>query len=314
MKSVFDCIITGMKDVNVDNLSKWKKLLKSASFPSLLPVHKRILARYGVSSIDEYYEMIEIALSGNNISKIVELYNIKKNSEVEKDSLKEKENLKKKIHDSIRTISENTVIRMLTDDDEDDATSLYIMFKETMEEDIEEARNYTQDFILKNIMYGIFIDEILVGFVIIHYSRQFQTDFQSDKINTFYIQELLIHPEYRGQKLSKYLLEYCIYRCPKDKNYMSLMTTPGNIPLIKVAKSVGFVEQEVVSGDSKHSLLMIKNMDKIENMSYIKSPSKSPKTLSKTPSNSPSKTPSKNKSQSSSKTRSMYPTKSSRDA
>ena len=305
----FHCIITQMVDVNLENLHKWKKLLKSATFPSLLPVHKKILARYEVSTIDQYYQKITTALSEGNIDTIVATYNQNKNKQVETDLLKEKENLKKKIQDSIKSISENTVIRMLTDDDEDDATSLYILFKKTMKEDVEEARNYTQDFILKNIMYGIFTDEKLVGFIIIKYSRKFQIDFQIDKVDTFYIQELLIHPDYRGKKLSKYLLEYCIYRCPKDQKFMSLMTTPDNIALQKIAKSVGFVEQEVSSGDSKHSLLMIKNMDNIENKSTIQHQSKS-KSQSKSRSNSASSPETKFVS----KTRSSYPKKSPKNA
>ena len=286
----FYCIITQM-EVHLDNISKWRKLLNSASFPSLLPVHKKILARYGTSSMDEYRELIKTALQNKTIDKIVDVYNTKKKLEVEKDLQKEKENLKNKITNSIKSISDNTVIRMLTDDDEDDATDLYILFKETMGEDVDEAREYTQDFILKNIMYGIFTDEKLVGFIIIKYCKKFQIDFYTDKIDTFYIQELLIDPEFRGKRLSKYLIEYCIYRCPKNQKFISLMTSPDNIPLQKVAKSLGFVQQDVASGDSKHSLLMIKNMDHVENMSIIKSPLKT-------------------KLASSTKTRSMYPRKS----
>ena len=286
----FYCIITQM-EVHLDNISKWRKLLNSASFPSLLPVHKKILARYGTSSMDEYRELIKTALQNKTIDKIVDVYNTKKKLEVEKDLQKEKENLKNKITNSIKSISDNTVIRMLTDDDEDDATDLYILFKETMGEDVDEAREYTQDFILKNIMYGIFTDEKLVGFIIIKYYRKFHIDFYTDKIDTFYIQELLIDPEFRGKRLSKYLIEYCIYRCPKNQKFISLMTSPDNIPLQKVAKSLGFVQQDVASGDSKHSLLMIKNMDHVENMSIIKSPLKT-------------------KLASSTKTRSMYPRKS----
>jgi ribosomal protein S18 acetylase RimI-like enzyme len=278
-------------EVHLDNISKWGKLLNSASFPSLLPVHKKILARYGTSSMDEYRELIKTALQNKTVDKIVDVYNTKKKLEVEKDLQKEKENLKNKITNSIKSISDNTVIRMLTDDDEDDATDLYILFKETMGEDVDEAREYTQDFILKNIMYGIFIDEKLVGFIIIKYCKKFQIDFYTDKIDTFYIQELLIDPEFRGKSLSKYLIEYCIYRCPKNQKFISLMTSPDNIPLQKVAKSLGFVQQDVASGDSKHSLLMIKNMDHVENMSIIKSPLKT-------------------KLASSTKTRSMYPRKS----
>ena len=39
---------------------------------------------------------------------------------------------------------------------------------------------------------------------------------------------------------------------------------PDNIALQKIAESVGFIKQNTISGDKKHSLLMIKNMDKVE--------------------------------------------------
>ena len=166
---------------------------------------------------------------------------------------------------------------MITEDDEEDAIKLYTLFKETMNEDIEKVKDYTEDFILKNIMFGIFIDDVLVGFVIIQYSRLFKIDNNEEKIPTFYIQELLIHPDYRGKKLSKYLLQYCIYRCPKSMKYISLMTMPDNIALQKVAESVGFIKQKSISGDKKHSLLMIKNMDKVESsLLKLNEKSKSP--------------------------------------
>jgi len=262
--TVFNCIITG-KSISLVNLSNWKKLLKGCSIPSFPPAYKKILLRYGVSNIDEYFQLVSDALKNNTVEELEKKYENNKIQYIQESSQKEKQLLKNKIEESISKISENTIIRMLSDEDEDEATKLYIMFKETMHEDIEKARDYTQDFILKNIMFGIFIDELLVGFVIIHFSKNFKIDSQSQKVPTFYIQELLIHPSYRGNKLSKYLLEYCIYRCPRDKMYVSLMTMPDNKALQKIAKSVGFVEQNSPSGDSTHSLLMIKNMDNIEN-------------------------------------------------
>ena len=289
--TVFNCIITG-KSVSLVNLSNWNKLLIGCSIPSFPPAYKKILLRYGVSNIDEYFQLVFDALKNNTVEVLEKKYENNKIQYIQESSQKEKQLLKNKIEESISKISENTIIRMITDEDEDEATKLYIMFKETMHEDIEKARDYTQDFILKNIMFGIFIDELLVGFVIIHFSKSFKIDSQSQKVTTFYIQELLIHPSYRGNKLSKSLLEYCIYRCPKDKMYVSLMTRPDNKALQKIAKSVGFVEQNSPSGDSTHSLLMIKNMDKIENSvpqlctqhkhkSKTKTRSRSPENLTK---------------------------------
>jgi GNAT superfamily N-acetyltransferase len=262
-------------------------MLIGCSTPSLSPAYKKILLRYHVSNVEEYYQLVSNALKNDSVDEINKSYEKNKIVDIQESSKKEKEKLKNKIEASISKLSENIIIRMITEEDEDDATNLYIMFKETMNEDIEKARDYTQDFILKNIMFGIFIDEILAGFVIIHFSKNFNIDSQNQTMPTFYIQELLIKPSYRGNKLSKALLEYCIYRCPKDKMYVSLMTMPDNKALQNIAESVGFVKQNTPSGDSKHSLLMIKNMDKLENsvpnlctygQSISPKKSKSPKT------------------------------------
>ena len=271
--TVFKCIITGKQDVKLDNLDKWNKLLKI----NLSIAQKKILVRYDVSTIEEYFQLVKDALENNTVNELNEKYQKALKLDMEQSSKKEKESLKKKIESSIFKNSNNTVIRMITEDDEDDAIKLYTLFKETMNEDIEKVKDYTEDFILKNIMFGIFIDDVLVGFVIIQYSRLFKIDNNEEKIPTFYIQELLIHPDYRGKKLSKYLLQYCIYRCPKSMKYISLMTMPDNIALQKVAESVGFIKQKSISGDKKHSLLMIKNMDKVESsLLKLNEKSKSP--------------------------------------
>lgn len=301
--AVFNCIITQKSDVTLDNIPQWKKLLIARSTPSLPKAYKTILSRYEVSSIQEYIQLVTDALKNNDVDKINGIYEKNKMIDLNQSVQKEKQTLKTKIEGSISKLNDNITIRMLSEEDEDAATELYIEFKRTMNEDIEKARYYTQDFILKNIMFGIFANDILVGFVIIHYSKCFKIDSQSEKVPTFYIQELLIHPSYRGRKLSKYLLEYCIYRCPKDKLYISLMTMPDNIALQKVAESVGFVKQAVESGDSKHSLLMIKNMDKIEmnakNLSLSRSPVKSSSHTKSSRKSSPTKSTKKSMSPSS---------------
>mgnify|MGYP006083864963 FL=1 len=261
--AVFKCIITGKQDVKLDNLDRWSKLLKISN-SNLSIAHKKILARYGVRTIDEYFQLVKDALTNDIVNEINEKYQIVLKSDMEQSLKKEKDSFKKKLETSFFKNSNNTIIRMLTEDDECDAIKLYTLFKETMNEDIERVKDDTEDFILKNIMFGIFNEDTLVGFVIIKYSRLFKIDYTEEKTHTFYIQELLIHPDYRGKKLSKYLLQYCIYRCPKSMKYISLMTMPDNIALQKIAESVGFIKQNTISGDKKHSLLMIKNMDKVE--------------------------------------------------
>lgn len=258
------CIFTGLI-INSDNIEKIIKginIIKRSG-----PINKaymRILTRYNCSNFDDYIQMLQNNLSHNSLNVMQSNYNTIKQREESVEIEQQKSMSLRKIQDSIKRIDENISIRMLTDSDENDAVELYILFKKTMQEDIVKAKYHTEDFILKNIMFGLFVNDKLAGFVIIQYIKKIRTDFSATKIDTFYIQELLVHPDYRGNNLSKLLIEYCIYRCPKDKSYISLMTKPDNTPLIKVAEKCGFERQKVLSGDKVHSLLMIRNMDKYE--------------------------------------------------
>lgn len=271
--SSFQCLITNM-NVSIENLERWKKLLKAKTTP-LLPAYSRMIKRYGVETADEYYNIIRQNIENNTLQNLVDFYEKNKNKDMLINLKKEKNDLKIKIEKSRKSFAENIEIRLLSDADEKRAIELYTLFKNTMQESPEKSSYYTRDFIIKNIMYGIFVDKTLVGFVIIHKQKKFKIDdFPEGKVDTFYIQELLIDPKFRGQKLSKYLLQYCIYICPMDKKYMSLMTIPDNFPLIKIAGSCGFVSQNFPSGDKKHTLLMIRNMDRTERT--VLSPKTSP--------------------------------------
>lgn len=271
--SNFQCLITNM-NVNIENLDRWKRLLKAKTTP-LLPAYSKMFKRYGVETADEYYNIIRHNIENNTLENLIDYYETNKTNDMTMNLEKEKNSLKIKIDKSRKSFTENIEIRLLSDKDEERAIELYTLFKVVMQESPEKSSYHTQDFILKNIMYGIFVNNLLVGFVIIKNDRKFKIDaFPEYKVDTFYIQELLIDPKFRGQKLSKYLLQYCIYMCPKDKKFMSLMTMPDNYPLIKIAETCGFIPQKFPSGDKKHSLLMIRNMDNIERT--VLSPKKSP--------------------------------------
>lgn len=273
--TMFHCIIT-QTNVTLDNVPKWVKTLRTRCFmtssndKSLATAYKNILIRYGVTNIEEYIQLVTKSLESDNIQEINKMYEQKKTMDIAENLTKEEHNLQNKVKESISKISipnlhnssENGIIRMLTTDDEDDATELYVVLKQFLKENIENAREYVQDFILKNVIYGIFInDNTLAGFVIVRPSKYFNIDVCQEKVPTFYLQELIIHPKYRGNKFSKYLLEYCIIRCPQDKMYMSLMTTPENYALQFIAESVGFVKQQLSSGDSNNPILMIKKIE-----------------------------------------------------
>lgn len=64
--SSFRCIITSF-DVTLNNIDKWHGLLKIKAVSELSVSSKKILHRYGVDSIDEYYYLILNALENNTL-------------------------------------------------------------------------------------------------------------------------------------------------------------------------------------------------------------------------------------------------------
>jgi ribosomal protein S18 acetylase RimI-like enzyme len=115
------------------------------------------------------------------------------------------------------------------------------------------------DFILKNRLYGLYSDDLMVGFLIIKKSRYFKIDRVSDKVDTFYIQEVYIDKSMRGRKLGKILLDYALLICPINKKHISLMTYEGNI-MANIAKSYGFELQDEVSECPVNKLFFVRRM------------------------------------------------------
>lgn len=115
------------------------------------------------------------------------------------------------------------------------------------------------DLILKNRLYGLYSDDLMVGFLIIRKSRYFKIDSVSDKVSTFYIQEVYIDKSMRGRKLGKILLDYALLICPANKKYVSLMTYEGNV-MANIAKSYGFELQNEESECPVNKLFFVRKM------------------------------------------------------
>jgi ribosomal protein S18 acetylase RimI-like enzyme len=116
------------------------------------------------------------------------------------------------------------------------------------------------DFILKNQIYGLYADNLMIGFLIIKKNRAFIIDDNSkSNTDTFYIQEVYIDKSMRGKKLGKILLDYALLICPISKKYISLMTYEGN-PMANIAKSYNFVLQKKPSPCPVNKLLFIRKM------------------------------------------------------
>jgi len=235
-----------------NNLEKLQKTIKVS-----LTIPNKIYRRFGVSNSIEYIKLIKDNI--DDLSKIFKKYQINKAEEIRKDLEKEKSNYESIIANSIKRINDNIMIKLL-EENNDIIKSLYKKLKIVMDEKIEdnEISEYLDDFILKNNIYGIFQINILFGFIVIENNKKFIIDSSNiSKIDTYYIQEIFIDDEYRKKGYGKELMIYIIEKVPENHRYISLMTTPDNNEMIKLACSLGFKQQNISSGDPKHSLLFI---------------------------------------------------------
>jgi ribosomal protein S18 acetylase RimI-like enzyme len=262
---MFHCKITGM-DIESSNINIWEKKVKLSS----MTIPPSFYKKYGLNNLTEYIKIIKDNI--NNQERLDELNYIFESNRKrieEQNNRDEKERIKKLLLESSKRYSSNIKIRMLRESDEKRAKELYKQFKIELGDDASEIDMYTRDFILKNIMYGIFISSesssknILAGFIIIDYKRKFKID-NSPTVDTFYIQEIIIDKDYRRKGYAELLFHYIIIRCPSDMLYISFMTMPSNKGMIQIAKKHDFKLQDTPSGDSKHSLLFIKNNDKLD--------------------------------------------------
>jgi hypothetical protein len=282
----FYCYITQstLTDSNIiqeETVKMWQKKLKLAT-PNLSKAQQKIINRYGVKTINNYIELILESFEKGTIDQINKNYEDTKKKETEQEIEKEKIKLANKIKNSIQKFEDNIRIKMLEDEDKKNAYKLYLNFKiddmkefkinpeksEETREYIEQIREYVDDFILKGFMFGIYVNDELAGFAIIDINKRLVIDSSNgEKVDTYYIQEIGVDSKYRSKKelkLGNKLFEYCVIRCPKNRSYISIMTTEENIPMIKIATNNKFDKQIVKSGDQKNPLLMIRNWDKSE--------------------------------------------------
>lgn len=267
---MFYCRITQI-NVTSSNIKMWENRLNA----TLYSIPKLMLKRYGVTDINEYKSLIKSNIDNQeNLNKIEEVYDNNLKIAQKEAAKEQKIMIAKLVKESIKRANENVKLQMLSKRNYKKAKKLYIDFKKIMEEDTEEAHNYVEDFIIKNTIFGLFVDKDLAGIIIIDANRKFRIDSNPEKVSTFYIQEMIIDQKYTGRGYGNLLINYAILRCPPEIKYISYMTMPSNKPMIAIGKKLNFVLQETSSGDKKHSLLFIRENDKVErelhkNLSYI---------------------------------------------
>ena len=71
----------------------------------------------------------------------------------------------------------------------------------------------------------------------------FNIDYTNEKINTFYIQEIVIDTNYNGKSYGSLLISYAILTCPSKYDYISFMTTENNRGMYRIASKLNFIKQ-----------------------------------------------------------------------
>jgi ribosomal protein S18 acetylase RimI-like enzyme len=215
-----------------------------------------------------YYDKIKLFINNNSERLLNNLISVNKSKALIKERKEEYNEIMRLYNKSIKEYldihGKKIVIRLVLNKSKDKFMSYlqYYNYKKLTKDAYtpESLVSEIDDLILKNRLFGLYSDDLMVGFLIVRKSRYFKIDKVSDKVDTFYIQEVYIDKSMRGRKLGKILLDYAILICPINKKYMSLMTYEGNI-MVKIAKSYNFELQEGESECPVNKLFFIRKME-----------------------------------------------------
>jgi hypothetical protein len=255
---VFNCPFTYMEICETLNIKLWERKINFEI------ISKKRLNYFNISDKKEYILLIKSNI--NNSDKLKEIYKLyKKNQIISSKILEASEKQKQELLyiNSISKINETTIIRLLLLEDNNNALDLYKEFKQDKED--KDLNDYISDYILKNQIYGIFINNILIGCVIIN-TKSFIIDNDNDNDNddkkqTYYIQEIFITNDYKNMKYGEKLFSYIITKCPSNLKYISFMTKSDNKAMYKIAEKNNFILQQKISGDINNpSLFIFKNV------------------------------------------------------
>ena len=244
----FICPFTNINLLDNDiNFLLWERMIKYG-----YTINEKKLSYFSCENKEDYIKLIKDIKNDKDSSyeKFNELYNNYKEKQCnEYLKLEKKENIKrtKIISDSLYISNDNPkiIIRLLSEFS-NDVFELYKDYKINAKEyeSDEQIKEYLDLFILNYQIYEMLENTILIGCVIIQSTKQFKIDCEEEKINTFYIQELLINEKYRNKKNGTILFKYIINKCPDDLNYISFITTSDNVAMYKIASKNGFILQK----------------------------------------------------------------------
>ena len=214
-----------------------------------------------------YYERIKMFINNNSEHLLNNLISVNKSKSLIQDRRDEYNEIMRLYNKSVKEYQDihgkKIVIRLVLNKNKEKLMAYlqYYNYKKLTKDTYTPKGlvNEIDDFILKNRLYGLYSDDLMVGFLIIKKSRYFKIDGTSDKVDTFYIQEVYIDKSMRGRKLGKILLDYALLICPVNKKYISLMTYEGNI-MANIAKSYGFELQDEESECPVNKLFFVRRM------------------------------------------------------
>lgn len=260
------------EQIDESNIKLWNRkinfIIKNSG---ILPIYIKVLKRYEIDNFDDYINYIINNINNpTNLDKLNKLY--KKNLLIEMENEEKIERTRRGLllFNSIRYNSSNVRISLLINKDAPNIYPIYYEFKiNYMKEDItiEESNDYVDDFLLKENIYGIFDHGLLVGIMICN-NKKFYIDNNSNKVNTFYIQEIIVNKNYHGKKYGYMLIKYAILLCPSDIEFISFMTTENNGAMHTIASKLDFIKQKISSGDNLNPSLFIRVNNKIDREIY----------------------------------------------
>ena len=258
-------------EVDEGNIEKWKNKLKFVSaIPNHILTNMDVKTNNGSIQVkrDLYFDRVKTFIGNKSGHLLNKLITINRSHRILEERKAEYNDIMRKYNKSIKEYKDNdgkTVVVRLVLNKNKDKMMAYLQYynykKHTKDEyDKKSIIAEVQDYILKHQIYGLYVGDLMMGFLVIKKSRAFNIDGTDDMVDTFYIQEVFIDTNMRRKKLGKILIEYALLLCPVNKKYMSLMTYEGNI-MAKIATDNSFVLQKKPSVCPVNRLLFIRTMN-----------------------------------------------------
>lgn len=272
MSNTYNDPLTKM-EVDEGNIEKWKNKLKYVSaIPNHLLLNMDIKPNNGSIQVkrDLYYDRVKTFIGNKSGHLLNRLITINRSSRILEERKTEYNDILRKYNKSIKEYKDKdgktVVVRLVLNKNKDKMMAYlqYYNYKKKTRDVYDKKSIITevQDYILKQQLYGLYVGDLMMGFLVIKKSRAFNidgTDSVGDTVDTFYIQEVFTDINMRGRKLGKILIDYAILLCPTNKKYISLMTYEGNL-MAKIAINNGFVLQKKPSVCPVNCLLFIRTM------------------------------------------------------